>query len=193
MPALRSRVSFLPRICSLCDRCERTASAVSATFRSSHHWDRIHIRQHHKRLEDNLAFESLVSEDRKSCFYSLLTTLMVHFVANAAIAPRPASQGAATVPATPMLAGISSRILPFSSLMMILVTFPSCSNSLTLSTRFSDETMISSFGAGWAGTAGAGAGCVGASVGGDVGMGTGAGVGVGAVYCGGATGFGVVS
>ena len=91
-------------------------------------------------------------------FYSFLMTLMVHFVARAAIAPSPASQGAAIVPATPTLAGMSKRIFPVSSFTMILVTFPSCSNSLTLSTRFSEETANSSGKIGFAGAAGAGAG-----------------------------------
>jgi len=57
--------------------------------------------------------------------YSLLSTTMLHLVAKAAITPKAASQGAMSTPTTPMVAGISSKTFPFSSLMITLVTFPS--------------------------------------------------------------------
>ena len=47
--------------------------------------------------------------------YSFLITEMVHLVAIAAIAPKAASQGANNVPTIPAQAGISKRVLPFSS------------------------------------------------------------------------------
>jgi len=52
-------------------------------------------------------------------------TVMVHFVAKAAIAPKAASQGANIVPTMPAQTGISKRVLLFSSLKMILDTSPS--------------------------------------------------------------------
>src|SRR5665647_2754597 len=51
-----------------------------------------------------------------------LMTVMVHFVAKAAIAPKAASQGANIVPTIPAQTGISKRALPLSSLTMILDT-----------------------------------------------------------------------
>ena len=57
--------------------------------------------------------------------YSLLSTTMLHLVAKAAITPKAASQGAMSTPTTPMVAGISSKIFPFSSSMITLVTLPS--------------------------------------------------------------------
>jgi hypothetical protein len=59
----------------------------------------------------------------------------LQFAANAAITPSAASQGAITAPMTPIVAGISRRVFPFSSFMITLVTFPSWSSSLTLSGR----------------------------------------------------------
>jgi len=76
--------------------------------------------------------------------YSLLSTTILQFVANAAITPNAASHGARTAPITPTVAGISSMILSFSSFMIILVMFPSWSSSLTFSIRLSADIVNSS-------------------------------------------------
>jgi hypothetical protein len=69
---------------------------------------------------------------------------MWQLATNAAITPRAANQGAKITPTTPTVAGISSKVLPASSLTMIRVTFPSCSNSPTRSTTSLPETLYSS-------------------------------------------------
>jgi hypothetical protein len=71
---------------------------------------------------DNTRFSYSQSEAGK---YSLLSTTILQFVANAAIAPNAASQGTRTTPITPTVAGISSRTVPFSFFTIILVTLPS--------------------------------------------------------------------
>jgi len=76
--------------------------------------------------------------------YSLLSTTILQFVANAAITPKAASHGANTAPMRPTVAGISSNVFPFSSFTITFVTFPSCRSSLTRSTRLSAETVNSS-------------------------------------------------
>jgi len=76
--------------------------------------------------------------------YSLLSTTILQLVTNAATTPKAVSHGARTVPIKPTVAGISSNGFPFSSFTIILVTFPSCSNSLTRSTRLLAETLNSS-------------------------------------------------
>ena len=60
-------------------------------------------------------------EDLLSLAFCLMTVI-VHFVAKAAIAPKAASQGANIVPTIPAQTGISKRDLPLSSLTMILDT-----------------------------------------------------------------------
>ena len=65
-------------------------------------------------------------------------------MAIAPITPRAASHGAITAPINPTVAGKSSSIFPFSSFMIILLTFPSCSSFLTVFTRSSDDTVNSS-------------------------------------------------
>ncbi len=77
-------------------------------------------------------------------YSSFLSTTILQFVAKAAITPRAASHGAITAPITPTVAGISSRIFPFSSFTIILVMFPSWSSSFIFSIRLSAETENSS-------------------------------------------------
>lgn len=74
--------------------------------------------------------------------YSFFTTVIVQFVAKAAMVPKAANHGAKIAPITPTVAGIPKRRLPFSSLTMILVTFPLCSRPFTFSMRSSDLTEI---------------------------------------------------
>ena len=61
----------------------------------------------------------------RAVFYSLLSILILQFVARAAMAPNAASHGAKSAPTTPTVAGISRRVLPCSFSTITLVTFPS--------------------------------------------------------------------
>jgi hypothetical protein len=65
-------------------------------------------------------------------------------VTNAATTPKAANHGAKTTPTTPTVAGISIKVFPPSSLTITRVTFPSCNNSLTRSTKLLPETVNSS-------------------------------------------------
>jgi len=56
------------------------------------------------------------------------------------MAPSAANHGAIITPITPTVAGISSNVFPSSSLIIILVTFPSRISFLTVFTRSSDDT-----------------------------------------------------